>query len=596
MTKKLIYLIFLFFFISLITTDQGIARKQKSNIIESVTFKNNKIYSDNRLYKLMVCRPSTLFSKNKYNPDIFQEDLKNIILFYKQNGYLKASIIDYNIQIDSSSNKVHIIITLKEGELTRIEEIGFLGNQLFTDEKLLKIIKLSPGNPFARKKIETAVLNLLRLYADNGYLESDVTPGVMTDTTRNRAILDFYIKEGLQYNLGKIFIHGLEKTKPNVIHRELQFSPGEIMNYSRILKSQQRLYLTGLFQSVFIYPISNGDSGKKDITIEVKENPSVEINTSIGYGSVDKLRGKIEIYNQNVGGKARKVGMTLRLSSIQRGLKFLFTEPWTFSTPWRTDLALGTEHKEEPGYHLNQYGGHLTMGRVFNQHLTIRARLRIQPGELSKVKVKQIPKEIKTDIRSLQISLINDTRDNQFNTKQGIYTELSSEIGGSFSQQIHRFFRLQGTFKYFYFNGSQTVCATGMEIGIMKAEGGLSNIPLSERFYAGGPNSVRGFKYQKLGPLEDDQTPLGGQLKCIWHVIEIRHKLYKIFKGTIFLDMGNVWSSPKDFQFNEFRFSPGLGLRLDTPIGVGRIDLGFNLNPKPNESQCVWSFSMGQVF
>jgi outer membrane protein assembly factor BamA len=299
----------------------------------------------------------------------------------------------------------------------------------------------------------------------------------------------------------------------------------------------------------------------------------------------------MEVNNRNVKGSARKVGLILNISFIQRSLEASFTDPRTFSTPWQTDITVGTEYKEEPGYHLKQYGGHLTLGRTFTQMMKVNMRLRLQPGELSKVKVKNIPKEAKTDIRSLEISLIYDTRNNLFNPRQGVYCELGSEIGGSLSGRLHRFLRLKGNFKYFLAAGSMTVVATGMEIGIMKSEGGLS-----KRFYAGGPNSVRGFRYQKLGPRDEEQDPLGGQLKWIWHVIEIRQKLYKIFNGTVFLDMGNVWLRPRDFGYNQFRFSPGVGLRLDTPIGVGRIDLGFNWDPEPDEPGFLWTFSMGQAF
>ncbi len=598
MKKEFTHMGIMVLFLSLIFQFQVEAGEWKSGIIKTVTFKNNQVYKDRRLCRLIISRPPTLFSSRIYHPDIFQEDLENTALFYKQNGYLEARVVDYQVRIDSISREVHITITMEEGELTRIEEISVLGNRIFTDKHLSKIIKMKAGDPFVRKEIKKATLSLLRLYADHGYLEADVEPEARIDSVKHRAILDFRIREGLQYSVGDIILKGLEKTKSHVVLRELQFNQGEVLNYSRLLKSQRRLYLTGLFQSVFIHPLSaeNGDSIKKNIQIELKENPSIELNLSLGYGSVDRLRGKAEVLNQNLQGNARKISMALKLSFIQRSLEASFTEPWTFSTPWRTDFTIGNEYKEEPGYHLNQIGGRLSMGRAFIEQVNTIMRLRIQQGRLSKIKVKKISDNVKTDIRSFEISLIHDNRDNLFNTTRGIYAECSGELGGSFSQRIHGFFRFMSTFKYFYTLGSQAVFATGMEFGIMKTEGGLSNIPLSERFYAGGPNSIRGFEYQKLGPVDEERTPLGGQLKWIWHVIEIRHRLYKMFNGTVFLDMGNVWSSPKNFRFNKFRISPGFGLRLDTPIGVGRIDLGFNLYPKSNEPRFLWSFSMGQAF
>jgi len=596
--KNCIQFGFLILLISLSVSRLKAAEEKKSGKIKSVTFINNNIYKDQRLIKLMVLRPSTLFRSTTYHPKIFQEDLESIILFYKQNGYLEARIVDSQVRMDSSKQQIHISITVEEGKLTRIQELSLLGNQVFTDEYLFKIIKIKERDPFAKKKIKDATLSLLRLYADHGYLEAEVVPEARIDSAEHQAILDFHIREELKYRVGNIILKGLEKTKPSVVHQELQFKPGEVLNYSHLLKSQRLLYLTGLFQSVFIHPIpaENEDSVRKDIQIDIKENPSIELNASVGYGSVERLRGRIEVNNRNLSGSARKIGLTLNVSFIQRALEASYTDPRTFASLWQTDLTLGTEYKEEPGYHFLQYGGYITLGRTFLEQLKITTRLRFQQGELSEVKVKDIPKEVKTDIRSLEISLIHDTRNNLFNPKKGVYTELSSEVGSSFSRRFHGFVRFKGNFKYFLPAGSKTVLASGMEIGIMKTQRGFSKIPLSERFYAGGPNSIRGFRYQKLGPLDEEQVPLGGQFKWEWHIIEIRHNLYKMFNGVIFLDMGNVWSSPEDFHFQKFRFSPGLGLRLDTPIGVGRIDLGINWDPQPGEPRFLWSFSMGQAF
>jgi outer membrane protein insertion porin family len=355
--------------------------------------------------------------------------------------------------------------------------------------------------------------------------------------------------------------------------------------------------MTGLFQSAFVRPVptESGDSTKKDIRIELKENPSIELNVSAGYGSVERLRGKVEVFNKNVWGSACKVGLVATMSFIRRGVEGSFTEPWTFGTPWQTDLTLGTEYKEEPGYHLNQMGGRLTVGRSFLQRSGIMARFRLQQGKMSAVKVQQIPGDVKTDIRSFELILTYDSRDNLFNAARGVYAEWRGELGGSFAERVNGFVRLNARFKYFYSLSPGTVFAGAVDIGWMESQGGLAEIPLPERFYAGGPNSVRGFEYQKLGPVDAHRTPLGGRLKCVWNVIEIRQNIYKMFGGAVFLDVGNVWSNPQSFRIRELRFSPGVGLRLNTPIGVCRMDLGLNLNRRPGEPRFLWLFSMGQV-
>ena len=592
--KKMILLVLTWFLAAYVF---GQDKKSLRWKIQSVVFINNEVYSDQRLRRLMMSRPPSLFGSTDYQQDILEEDLNNIALFYHQNGYLEARIIDSDVKMDSSQKKVHISVALEEGLLTRIEGVGVLGNRTFADNKLLDIIKLRPDDPFLRRSVERATLTLLRFYADQGFLEADVEPQALIDSVDHRAILDFRIREGHQSFVADIYLDGLEKTKPAVVFRELLFKRGEVLDYSRLLESQRRIYMTGLFQSVFVRPViaGNGDSTKKDIRIELKENPSIELNVSAGYGSVERLRGKVEVFNKNIRGSAQKVGLITTMSFIHRGVEGSFTEPKTFGTPWRTDVNLGTEYKEEPGYHLNQTGGRLTVGRPFLKRSNIMTRFRIQRGKLSEVEVEEIPDNVKTDIRSLEVILNYDSRDNLFNATRGFYAEWRSELGGSFKEKVNGFVRLNIELKYYHSTSPKTVIASAVELGWMESQGGLPEIPLSERFYAGGPNSARGFQYQKLGPLDADGTPLGGRLKFVWHIIEIRHHLYKMFDGAVFLDAGNVWSTPESFRIRDLRFSPGIGLRLNTPIGVGRIDLGMNLARRPGEPRYVWSFSMGQV-
>ncbi len=598
MKTQFIQIWIIFFVSSLMAPLQGNIKKLERWKIKSVTFENNRAYTDRRLFKMMVSRPPSLFGSTVYRKEIFEEDMKNIVLFYHQNGYLEARVVDFRVEGDSSRNEVRLIVALEEGELTRIEGLGVFGNRAVNDESLLGRVKIKAGDPLNRLKVEETLLALLRFYADHGYLEADIDPEVRINSETHLAMLDFMIREGHRFTVGNIMLDGIEKTSPNVILRELQFQKGDVLDYSRLLETQRRIYMTGLFQSAYVRPVSaeDGDSTKKDIRIELKENPSIELNVSAGYGTVDRLRGKVEVFNKNIWGSARKVGFVTTMSFIRRSVEASFTEPWTFGTPWRTDMTLGMEYKEEPGYHLSQTGGRLTVGRSFFRRSNIIVRFRSQQGKLSDVSVNEIPDDVKTDIRSLELAIIHDSRDNLFNATRGVYTELSGELGGSFSDRVHGFVRLIGKFKYFYSITPNTVFASGIEIGWMKAQGGLPKIPLSERFYAGGPNSVRGFEYQKLGPVDEERTPLGGGFKCVWNIIEIRKGIYKMLDGALFLDMGNVWSTPEAFCFREVRFSPGVGLRLNTPIGVGRIDLGVNVDQRPGEPRFLWSFSMGQAF
>ena len=565
--------------------------------IESVRFENNMIFEDSRLQHVILSRPSSFLHPRYFNVELFQEDLKTLETFYHQNGYLQARVVQYQVLMDSSRNAVHITIDLAEGELTRIEDVAIFGNRTFSNDVLISQIQIHPEEPLQEKKIKAASLAILTLYADHGFVEAKVEPNLRVNEETNRAILDFNIKEGTQFSIDRIHIQGLDKTRPDIVQRELRFRSGEIVNYSRLLESQRQVYLTGLFQSVFVRPQPTAmDSTKKDILIEVKENMSIEFNVAAGYGSVDRLRGRVEIVNNNLRGRAHKLGLAAKISFINRGLEASFTEPRLFGTPWETDVRLSTGFKEEPGYDFSQVGGVVSVGRHFVERSTVTIAYREEHGKLSHVRVSEIPAAVKTDIRSLRLSVVYDTRNNMFNPTEGAYLEWTNELGSAFAGTTNGFVRSLGRFKFFYSWTLTTVVATALEIGWMMAQGGLQAIPLQERFYAGGPNSLRGFEYQRVGPLNEDRVPTGGRFKVVWNVIEIRRVVYKSFGVAVFADLGNVWEKPEQFQMGDIRFSPGIGIRWNTPIGSVRLDFGINPGKKNGEPVNQLMFSMGQAF
>ena len=566
--------------------------------IKSINFEGNQVFTNSRLNRLMISRPSSFLKKSYYYLEALNEDLKNIELFYRQNGYLEAQIISYAVKVDSNKNEASIEIKVSEGELTRVEGVGILGNKVFPDSTLRQKTDIMPGDPFLSKKVEEANLSLLTFFAENGYIDANMKSDIRVNTETHRVLIDFNVDEKIQFEIDKIAFNGLQKTRPKVLMRELNFKSGDVVNYSRLLESQRKIYLTGLFQSVFIrpQPASSGDSTKKDILIELKENMSGEFNVALGFGSVEKIRGRMEIFNSNLRGSARKIGLATKLSFIQRSVETSFTEPRMFGTNWQTDINLLRSYNEEPGFTINRVGGNVSLGRKILSRSNMTLIYRHENVKISDIQVSEIPEDVKTNTRSLKFSVIYDTRDNLFNPNKGIYFEWSNESGIFFANVNNIFLRSTGRIKYFYPISNSTVICTALELGLIDAEGGLQGIPLHERFYTGGPNSIRGFEYEKLGPLDENRLPIGGRLKLVCNLIEIRQSIYKMFGGVIFSDIGNIWLKPEDFHLGDIRPVAGLGLRVNTPIGLARLDYGINLNKQKDEPGGKLYFSIGQAF
>jgi outer membrane protein insertion porin family len=566
--------------------------------VESITFDGNIKYPDSRLQGLMLTRPSRFLAKGEFHPEVFRDDLATLTTFYRQNGFLQARIVDTVIAIDSSRNQVNIRIGLDEGVRTFVDGVSIYGNQHFPDSILMQHVKMRARDPLLHPMIEDAVVELLHLYAEHGFLDASVTPKVQIDDSAHTALIDFRVYEGVQSRTGDIIIVGAERTQPNVILRELNFQPGDTIKYSKLLDSQRRLYLTGLFESVFVRPAKpdSAQPTERAIRIEVVEKPSSELAFSVGYGTVEKIRGRIELDTDNLAGTARKAGIGIEANFISQDLTLTFSEPWTLGTRWDTDFMLFGRLQQEPAYHAQVVGGKTTVGRRIKEHTTLSVSFRLENTSLSRIDLSVPIEEMDPKIRSLSLSLNHDTRDNLFNPSKGTYIGWTNEVSGGLLRGSNAFARSIVTLKQFYPLGRYAILGSSIEIGWMDSYGDDREIPLSERFYAGGPTSLRGYGYQMVGPRDVNGEPLGGQFKLVFNVLELRHSIYKIFGGAIFVDAGNVWANSEKARLTDLRINTGVGLRVNSPLGIIRLDCGINLDRRADEATLQPLVSMGQAF
>lgn len=571
--------------------------EKKTLEVRNVTFEGNNVYDHGDLLDLMVNRPGGLFQSNDFNQKVFEDDEQNIVNFYHDSGYLEARIIESRVTADSADESVDIYIRLFEGVVTKIDSIGLEGNKAFTNDVLLELLDLKPGDHMLSPNIRAGMLSMATLYADSGYLSAAVAPEINVDSSIHLASLRFRIREGIRYAIGGITIHGLEKTRESVVRRELLFNEGEIVNYGDLLESQRRLYLTGLFRSVFIRPDSSADSTKKIITVELKEKLAGEFNVGLSYGTVEKVKGKLQLQTVNFAGTARQLGTNIDASFIRQRVEGSFTEPWTFGTRWRTDINTFFELQQEPGFDVRRFGANAGIGRQLGRRSNVSLTYRFANARLSNVKTRlAVPGDFDPKVRSLLLSYKIDDRNDPFNTTSGTYTELNNELAGAFLQGTNTFVRITGRFKYFHPLNTETVLGSAFEAGWMRAFGSSVDIPLSERFFAGGPNVLRSFDYQRIGPLDNDRNPLGGTVRVVWNVAELRRAIYKFVGAVAFVDVGQVWARPEDMKFKDIRISVGPGLRVNTPLGIIRLDYGFNFFRRAGESTGKLFFAMGQAF
>ncbi len=602
LTYQIIFLFLLMLCIGITEVFSAEEEDELKFLVSKVKFIGNESVSSEDLLSVMIMRPTGFlgfFNDVEFDDNILEEDLDFIDLYYKQHGWLDASVLGHEVQIDSLKEKVQITVTIEEGLRTNVVDVQPMGNEAFSDEQILDEFDIDPGDPLDRVKNRIGSERIARLYAENGYLEATVNPSVMVDKENLEAFIDVSITEGTQFKVGRIILTGFKNTKKTVVRREFTFDYGEILDYSKLALSQRNLYESGLFRSVFVRQEASidGDSTAKDILVEVVEKTPILFTTSVGYATLEKLRGRIGIRNENIFGSGRMSGIETWVSYINYGAEFSYHEPWTFGYHWNIDGTLTGEFQDEPSFDQTSVRVFVTVSRRVFLRGHFALSYRHENIEYTNIDVFEFDDVISPRIRSLSQSISYDLRDDPFSPSTGWMVNLTNEYALQSLGSTNEFFKTRFNFRFFYPLRRSTVLATNIELGWVDAGGGLGDIPLGERLYAGGPNVLRGFPYRSVGPVDaDDNTPLGGRAKLAWNVLEVREHIWRWVSMVGFYDVGNIFEQADGMKIQDLRMTPGLGIRISSPIGLFRMDYGFNIFPQADESHGAYHISIGHAF
>ncbi len=584
----LIFIIITAFFAS--TPAKSYAARPK---ITRVSFEGNEVYSDRALRRMIVTRKSSLFKTRRLFREVLKEDIRKILTFYQNNGYL-ASEVREETSIEPEKNEANVTIKINEGERFTVSTVMTLGNEFYSDSKLFEKAGINPGDYFTKSKLDAATSRILSTYSDNGFSDVELNTDLNVNHLHNTVSVDFFIIERDRYRISDVLIRGNIKTRPSVLKRELTFRKGEYVNFSRIFRSRQNLLRTGLFRSVFINhipAISEHESPKKDIVVQVEERDSIELAASAGYDTREHFWQQAEITNRNLYGTARRGGIVLRRSSIEKKAEASLSSPWTFGMPLLLDLNLFYGYTKEPGFEVVEAGGGAALSRAFMETVRVMLSYDHKVSEFRRIERDAFTKKrVSKNIITLQGT--HDTRDSLFYPGKGTYARLKNELMfGEIS-----FLRTSADARIFHPVTPSIVGGSALRYSVIFSNLESREIPPDERLYTGGPYSVRGFKYHSLGPLDYRSKPVGGKASLVWNIAEARMNLYKSLGLTAFADAGNVWQTIEETDLTDLRTSAGGGLLLTLPFGVFRLEYSLNLDRKKGETPGILFFGSGMVF
>lgn len=539
---------------------------------------------------------------DKYNPDIIDADRQSLQDFYNALGYLSAKVDEFRTTYEKDSHTMDIAVRIHEGPKTVIESVDITGTKLVPESEIRTIISIKPGDTYNEVDIYDARYRVMEFYTTKGF--PDATVIVKRDFTGHKVFLTFQIDEGALIHFGKVIVTGDYDTRYAVVKRELLQHEGNPFDSSILPKERQKLYKLGIFSGVDTEVLDRYDD-RKDVLIKLREGNAGAIDLSAGYGEYDRYRGILDLSYKNFQGMGRQVSLRLEFSSLDKRYILQFYEPWFMGIqlPFRAFL-LGEAKKEinldnrETRYKLTRN----TISAGFEKKISnaLKAALDYEFSLVNTYDVKPDVVLSREDTGTLIISglrsgIIYDTRDDPFNPKRGIFSGVSVKLTSPVFLSETDFIKCNLYGNAYHEITSGLVLAASLRGGFAQGYSQTNELPIVERFFLGGGTTVRGYAQDTLGPKGADGNPIGGNA-FLMENLELRTSLGKGLGLVTFLDGGNVWLKADEVKLADLKFTTGLGLRYNTPVGPIRVDYGVKLRRETGESKGELHFSIGNAF
>ena len=529
------------------------------------------------------------------------DDLDRIVQLYGDHGYIQARVESSSVQVDRNRARVTIRIGVVEGPQFRVGGVDVTGNQVLPLEEIRRRIKLATGDVFSRSKLRDSVKAIQDLYGVIGRASADINPTTTQDNANRKVNVTFEIAEGPEVFVERINISGNVRSQEKILRREIPMHEGDLFTTAKLVRARQKLVNLGYFESVKATTAPGTTKDKIVVTIEVTEKPTGLFSIGGGYSSTDGFLGTVDLSQRNFLGRGWEVFLRLRAGGSTQQGTIGFTEPWLFDRPLAAGFDLFNNRRVFTEYTVNSLGGDVRLGHPIGEFSRWNLIYRISEDRISDI-ADNASTGLLAEKGSRLTSLIGgtlsrDTRDSIFEPTRGTSASIGLDFAGlGFGDS--KFVRAVGTAAWFYPLWLDHVIATRVTGGYAFGWDDES-VPLFERFYLGGPNSIRSRKPRQVSPTDGSGTRIGGNSEVLG-TVEYVIPLFFGIRAALFYDVGNVYgpdvTGGTSFDITDLRHGIGIGFRWASPFGPLRVDYGINVDRRKGESFGQFHFSVGSPF
>ena len=618
-------------------------RENKKVKLRKIIFEGNEQFSSFKLrreLKETKMQRWYLFWRSHFDEKKFEEDKLNLVNFYRNSGYRDAIIVSDSVYYNADNKAMTILIRINEGPQYSYRNFTWDGNSLYTEDELGRALDLSKGEKYNEEEFNIAVYERMHgLYMDRGYIYSNLTPK-FTPIGKDSLDIHFEITENHKVYIRNIYVLGNDKTRENVIRRELHVYPGDVFNRQLLQRSARELFILNYFGNVVpdVVPV---DEDEIDLEITVEEKSSDRANANVGYSGVYGLMGGGGIEFNNFRGLGQQLVMSYNVGSQQslnyysqnqvakyESFSVRFMDPMIFDTPNRVGFSFYNSFRGRSMSYgipldIQVVGGSVQWGRrfkwpddYFRGYWVLNSSIKSYDGAQNDIDTYAGGLDKTRGLGITQV-ISRDSRDRQEFTSRGSHFTWETTLSGGPLGGNEDFFKHVLNLEWYTPTFWKFVLMSSLKMGVVEAltsKEKRSIIPFDEKFIMGGNgipygNMLRGYTENSIGPKSSSGNTVPGTMMMRF-VSEIRVPFSEnpVIYGLMFAEAGNVWNAnsmsepfsiPRSGPLSLKR-SAGFGIRFFMPmIGMLGFDMGYGFDDNAGDGNPDgWNYTIifGQTF
>lgn len=581
--------------------------------IHQIRILGNKAFNEEKLVDLFTLQKPdwfTWYTKNdQYSKQKLAADLEVLRSHYLDNGYLEFNIDSTQVSISPDKQKVFITVNLTEGEKYTVSGVSFAGDIKIPEQELAHLAAIKTGDLFSRAQITQATKAISDRLGNDGYAFANVNAAPEINKEKHEVAFTFFLDPGRRVYVRRINVSGNNRTRDEVIRREVRQMEGSWYAADKINKSRNRIDRLDYFTDVNVETPAVADTTDQvDVNFSVNEKPTGNLMLGLGYGSSGGLALQGSLTQNNVFGSGNYLSAQVNSGKLNKVYALSYTNPYYTVDGISRGFDIYKRNVDPDSVSLGKYktstlGGAIRFGVPLTDDSNFSVslggeRVEVTTFDDSPTRYKDFVKTFGKSTSTL-ISTAgwhNDTRDSAVYTTKGLVQHATAELGMGGNL---RYYKLSAQHQQFIpLNRNFTLMLNG-EYGIGNGYSGKP-LPFFKNFYAGGIGSVRGFKNASIGAKDENNDPLGGSKRLVLNA-EVFFPLPGLrndrsTRMSIFADAGAVYQNSEKLNLNTLRYSAGVSVSWISPIGPLRFSLANPLKKQKGDDEQRFQFLLGSVF